>query len=89
MLAFMDSLLDQALLDARDGLLDLPETATRRALEARLGILERAMWTVPLEPARADQVLRLARAVLDLRDEVTAVSSVAGTDHGASGLDRS
>lgn len=78
-----DSLLDQALLECRHGVLDLREGASRRGFEARLGVLERAIWTLPLEPAASEQVLRLVRAVLDLRDEIDVARTSAwslGTD---------
>lgn len=67
-----DSLLDQALHDCREGLLSLRDGPHRRELYARLGFLERTSWALPLQPAAAEQVVRLVRAVLDLRDEIDA-----------------
>lgn len=81
-----DSLLDQALLECRYGVVELREGSARRAFEARLGVLERATWTLPLEPAAPEQVLRLVRAVLDLRDEIDGARRSAWTlDADASG----
>ncbi len=66
-----DSLLDQSLRFCHEALLEMSETPTRRQLQARLGVLERATWSLALLPAPEDQVVRLAKLVLALRDDVS------------------
>lgn len=66
-----ESLLDQTLRFCRDALLEMSETPVRRQLLARLGVLERAAWSLPLLPATEEQVVSLAKLVLALRDDVS------------------
>jgi hypothetical protein len=66
-----DSLLDQALRFCHDTLLEMCDTSTRRQLQARLGVLERAAWSLALLPATEQQVISLAKLVLALRDDVS------------------
>ena len=66
-----DSLLDQTLRFCRETLLEMSETPLRRNLQARLGVLERATWSLSLLPAKEEQVVSLAKLVLALRDDVT------------------
>ncbi|MBX3218394.1 MAG: hypothetical protein KF850_40690 [Labilithrix sp.] len=65
-----DSLLDEALRFCHAALLEMRDTPARRHLTARLGVLERAAWAIPLVPATAEQVVRIVKLVLDLRDDV-------------------
>ncbi|MBX3225524.1 MAG: hypothetical protein KF795_33770 [Labilithrix sp.] len=65
-----DSLLDQALRFCHVALLEMCDTPARRHLRARLGVLERAAWAIPLVPATAEQVVSIVKLVLDLRDDV-------------------
>ncbi|MCW5835188.1 MAG: hypothetical protein KIS78_22500 [Labilithrix sp.] len=65
-----DSVLDQALRFCHVALLEMCDTPTRRHLQARLGVLERAAWAIPLVPATAEQVVSIVKLVLDLRDDV-------------------
>jgi hypothetical protein len=65
-----DSLLDQALHFCTVALLGMRDTPGRRQLQARLGVLERASWSLPLLPATEEQVVSLAKLILNLRDEV-------------------
>ncbi|MBX3205461.1 MAG: hypothetical protein KF764_10350 [Labilithrix sp.] len=65
-----DSLLDQALRYCHASLLEMRDTPARRHLAARLGVLERAAWAIPLVPATAEQVVSIVKLVLDLRDDV-------------------
>ena len=48
----------------------------RRQLLARLGVLERASWSVSLLPATEDQLVSLAKLVLALRDDVSRAKAV-------------
>lgn len=65
-----DSLLVEALSSCRAVLVDLPDTPATRSLDARVNLLERATLSLDLHPGSRDQIVRLAKAVLDLRDEV-------------------
>ena len=49
----------------------MSETPMRRQLQARLGVLERATWSLSLLPATEEQVVSLAKLVLGLRDDVS------------------
>ena len=66
-----DSLLDQALRFCNVALLEMCDTPVRRNLQARLGVLERASWSLSLMPATAEQVVSIAKLILALRDDVT------------------
>ena len=66
-----DSLLDQALHFCNAALLEMRDTPARRQLRARLGVLERAAWSLALLPASEQQVVSLAKLVLALRDDVS------------------
>jgi hypothetical protein len=70
MVVMSDSLLDEALRFCDATLLDMCDTAVRRELRARLGLLERAVWSLPLLPATEQQVVHIAKLVLALRDDV-------------------
>ncbi len=65
-----DCILDEALLYCRRTLDELGKNPETDALRGRLAVLERAAWSLSVLPARADQVLRVAKLVLDLRDDV-------------------
>ncbi len=65
-----DSLLDQALRFCNVALLEMTDTPGRRHLQARLGVLERATWSLSLLPATAEQVVSIAKLILALRDDV-------------------
>ena len=64
-------LLDQSLRFCHEALLAMSETPMRRQLRARLGVLERATWSLSLLPATEEQVVCLAKLVLALRDDVS------------------
>ena len=66
-----ESLLDQALRFSREALVEMSDTPMRRQLQARLGVLERAAWSLALLPAKEEQVVSLAKLVLALRDDVS------------------
>ena len=66
-----ESLLDQTLRFSRESLLEMSDTPMRRQLLARLGVLERATWSLSLLPATEDQLVSLAKLVLALRDDVS------------------
>ncbi len=66
-----ESLLDQTLRYCSEMLLEMSDTPMRRQLRARLGVLERASWSLPLLPATEEQVVSLAKLVLALRDDVS------------------
>lgn len=70
-----DCILDEALLYCRDALVDLPRTPDADMLRGRYAVLERAALALSIMPARADQVLRVVKLVLDLRDEVAALEA--------------
>lgn len=65
-----ESLLDSAIMVSRNALLDMGDSQERRDLTTRLDLLERASWTVGLTPASYDQIVKLAKVILDLRDEI-------------------
>lgn len=65
-----DCLLDEALQFCDATLLQMCDTAVRRQLRARLGLLERASWSLALLPATEEQVVHLAKLILALRDDV-------------------
>lgn len=67
-----DCILDEALLYCRQTLDELGADPEADGLRGRLAVLERAAWSLSVLPARADQVLRVAKLVLDLRDDVAA-----------------
>jgi len=71
-----DSLLDEALSACRDVLDEIDESG-RSSFSARLGILERAVWSLTLGCATQEQVLALAQLVLMLRDEVLSAQAAA------------
>lgn len=66
-----DSLLVEALDDTRILLdeLDDDDDAATRVLRERVNILDRASSALELRPARREQVVRLARLALQVRDE--------------------
>lgn len=67
-----DSLLVEALDDTRillDELDDDDGDAATRVLRERVDILDRASSALELRPARREQVVRLARLALQVRDE--------------------
>ena len=66
-----DSLLDEAIHFCAVALQEMCDTPERSQLRARLGVLERAVWSLALLPATEMQVVHLAKLVLDLRDDVT------------------
>lgn len=67
-----DSLLDETLRFCHDALLDMPDTHERAAFRGRLGVLERAVWSLSLVPTTTtrDQALAVATMVLRLRDDI-------------------
>lgn len=74
-----DSLLDAALHYCRDALVDMADGPTRRNLRARLGVLERAAWSLALLPTSETQVVTVAKLVLDLRDDVARAAHFTST----------
>jgi hypothetical protein len=64
------SLLDQTLRFCDQVLRDMNPTAQRRQLRARLGVLERATWALPLLRATEGQLVSLAKLVMALREDV-------------------
>jgi hypothetical protein len=70
LLDMSESLLDQALRFCNAALLEMCDTPMRRQLQARLGVLERATWSLQLLPATEEQIIRLAKLVLTLRDDI-------------------
>jgi len=69
-----NSILDEAIAYCNHALEDLPESADVRTLRARLVILERAIWSTSHTPTSVDQIVRLAKLLLDLRDEISALA---------------
>ena len=67
-----ESLLDSAIMVSRNALLDMGDSQERRDLSTRLDLLERASWAIGLTPASFDQIVKLAKVILDLRDEIVA-----------------
>lgn len=57
---------------SRNALLDMGDSPHRRELNSRLELLERASWSLGLSPASQEQIIKLAKAILDLRDEIVA-----------------
>ena len=72
-----DSLLDSGIMVRRNALLDMGDSPQRRELPARLELLERASWAMGLSPASHEQIIQLAKAILDLRDEAVAAQKAA------------
>ncbi len=72
MVAMSESLLDSAIMVSRNALLDMGDSTERRELTSRLDLLERASWAVGLGPRSYDQIVKLAKVILDLRDEIVA-----------------
>lgn len=68
--AMSESLIDDAVRCSRGLLQDVDDVDARRLLSLRLELLERAAWSLALEPAARDEVVRVVRLLLDLRDEV-------------------
>ena len=66
-----DSLLEEIIAYCKGELPELVDSPVRRALSARLGVLERPTWALAVQPATQMQVVGLAKLLLDLRDEVT------------------
>ena len=73
MRSMSDSLIDEALGFCQEALLDLPDTPERRQLRARLGVLERAAWSLTHQVATQLHVVNIAKLVLMLRDDVVAL----------------
>jgi len=67
-----ESLLDSAIMVSRNALLDMGDSKERQELTTRLDMLERASWAVGLSPGSYDQIVKLAKVILDLRDEIVA-----------------
>lgn len=65
----MDSLLVEALAETRRVLEDLPDMPRTRRLRVRRDALERAAANADLQTAERQGVIRIARLVVDLRDE--------------------
>jgi hypothetical protein len=65
-----ESLLDEALRFCEGAIDVMCDTPMRTALRARFDVLERATWSLSLVPAAEEKVIRLARLVLELRDDV-------------------
>ncbi len=70
MRAMSESLLDEAIrfCDAAIGV--MCDTPVRSELQARLEVLERAIWSLSLVPAAEEKIVSLAMRVLELRDDV-------------------
>lgn len=69
-----DSLLDEALRFCKGAIDVMGDTPMRNTLRARHDVLERATWSLSLLPSVSVppgvEVIRLARLVLELRDDV-------------------
>jgi len=65
-----DCLLDEALGGCHEYLDDLPESPLRVRFLARLEVLERAVWAMGLQLVGEDEVVRTAKTILALRDEI-------------------
>ena len=65
-----ESLLDAAIMVSRNALLDMGDSKERRSFAARLSLLERAAWTMELDADAGDRVVKLAKVILELRDEI-------------------
>lgn len=65
-----DSLLDEALGGCHEILDDLPQSPTRVRLEARVEMLERATWSMGLSLVGEEEIVRMAKLILALRDEI-------------------
>jgi hypothetical protein len=70
--AMSESLLDSAITVSRNALLDMGDSRQRSDLSTRLDLLERASWAIGLAPASYDQIVKLAKVIMDLRDEIVA-----------------
>lgn len=68
-----DSPLDEAIAYCHETLDSFPSPRVV-ALNSHLGVLERALWGASTQPASVDQIVRLAKLLLKLRDEVRAAS---------------
>ncbi|MDB5216189.1 MAG: hypothetical protein JWO86_4116 [Myxococcaceae bacterium] len=70
LLGMSESLIDDAVRCSRTLLQEVDDVDARRGLSLRLELLERAAWSLSLEPAARDEVVRLVRLLLEVRDEV-------------------
>lgn len=62
---------------SRNALLDMGDSKERHELTTRLDMLERASWSIGLAPGSYDQIVKLAKVILDLRDEIVAARRTA------------
>lgn len=74
-----DSLLDQALHFCNAALTGMCDTPERSQLKMRLDVLERATWSVPLLHGAEQKLVRIAKLVLALRDDVAAALAAQST----------
>ncbi len=74
-----DSIIEEAAACSRKLLEGLEDPPLRRRLGLRLEILERAAWSISLEPAAPNELGSLVGLLLELRDEVVAARAAAGS----------
>jgi hypothetical protein len=65
----MDSLLVEALVDARDALAEIPHASGAKPLRLRRELLERVASSLALTSAPPAHVARVAAMILQVRDE--------------------
>jgi hypothetical protein len=70
-----ESILDEAITYCNQTLDELPESAEVAPLRGRLAMLERAIWSTSHVPTSVDQIVRLAKLLLDLRDEISGLAA--------------
>lgn len=69
----MDSLLIEALVDARNALEDVPDAPGAKPLRLRRELLERVATNLPLTTAPPSHVARVVAMVLAVRDEAVSL----------------
>ncbi len=72
-----DSIIDVAAASIRVLVQELEDAPRRGLLSLRLELLERAAWSVSLEPEARHDIVRIVQLLLDLRDEVVAARDAA------------
>lgn len=65
----MDSLLVEALVDAREALDEIPEAAAAKPLRIRRELLEKVARSISLTSAPPAHVARVASMILEVREE--------------------
>lgn len=69
----MDSLLVEALVDARTALEEVPDAPGAKPLRIRRELLERVASTIPLTTAPPSHVARVVAMILALREEAVSL----------------